>query len=549
MIVLPGLSEPLRAAGVCITSWREDDGCLRVQAQTATRRAACPRCAALSSRVHGHYQRRLHDLPSFGQPVTIVVEMLRFKCINDACALRSFSGTLGALAAPVRRRTERLDEALRRCGYALGGAAAARLAAHLGVHVSDDTVLREVRRAGVMQPASPPRVVGVDDWAITRGHRYGTIIVDLQKRCPIAVLGGREATVVADWLREHPSIKIVSRDRAGAYSEAVETAGPGIKQVADRWHLLANLRETVERMLMRRSASMREAARLATEEARASADPVGATVRAAVRSLTAWQRLSIERRAARKAQYDEIVHRRRLGDSFKAIGRAMELDQRTVSKFAQAPSFPERAQRPSGPMLLDRYRQHLVARVGQACPDAVQVWRELQAKGFTGSRATVRDAMVRARRSASKETRQSTAQRGMGCPSSRRAYAWLVGWPSVESPEIKREHRSFIETLCRIDPSISIAGSLARHFMGLIRRRDRAGFKTWMERTRACAVPELKRFAASLHADLSAVREAFSSPWSSGQVEGQINRLKFLKRQMFGRASLDLLRLRVLHPN
>ena len=122
MIVLPGLSEPLRAAGVRITSWREDDGCVRVLAQTATRRAACPRCAALSSRVHGHYQRRLHDLPSFGQPVTIVVEMLRFKCINDACALRSFSGTLGALAAPARRRTQRLDEALRRCGYALGRA-------------------------------------------------------------------------------------------------------------------------------------------------------------------------------------------------------------------------------------------------------------------------------------------------------------------------------------------------------------------------------------------------------------------------------------------
>ena len=139
---------------------------------------------------------------------------------------------------------------------------------------------------------------------------------------------------------------------------------------------------------------------------------------------------------------------------------------------------------------------------------------------------------------------------GGPCPSPRRAYAWLVGWHGRHTTQRKlSDHQRFVQTLHRIEPSIAVGGRLARNFLGLIHRRDLAGFDQWLERARNCVVPELRRFATGLRADLDAVRAAFSSPWSSGQVEGHVNRLKFLKRQMYGRAGLDLLRVRVLHPN
>jgi transposase len=118
-------------------------------------------------------------------------------------------------------------------------------------------------------------------------------------------------------------------------------------------------------------------------------------------------------------------------------------------------------------------------------------------------------------------------------PSAQRAYAWLVGWDERGNQVPKRaEHRQFVEALCAIEPQIAQASSLPREFLGLIHRRDVAGFGWWLARARDGKAPEIRRFADSMTADLSAVRAAFESPWSSGQVEGQINRLKFLRRQM-----------------
>jgi transposase len=164
---------------------------------------------------------------------------------------------------------------------------------------SRDTLLRKLRRLGSNVTPATPVVVGIDDWAITRGHRYGTIVVDLEHRCPIEVLDGRESTSVADWLQRHPSINVVARDRAGAYSDAVHSVIPHAQQVADRWHLLANLRETVERLLLRHNARLREAAQLVVENPLPQTQPDGAADGAV--PLLAWQKLSIDRRAARLA--------------------------------------------------------------------------------------------------------------------------------------------------------------------------------------------------------------------------------------------------------
>ena len=285
MTVIPGLSQPLKAVGKHVGGWSEDEDRLWVNAIGSVRRAACPSCSRRSSKLHGSYLRRLDDRPCFGQRVTLSVEVRRLKCGNPKCPQRTFTERLDALAASSQRRTLRLNESLRSLGYALGGSAAARLAAKLGMSISDDTVLRELRRAGCPAPTTLPVVIGIDDWAIKRGHRYGTVIVDLETRRPIEVLGGREATIVAEWLGRHPSVEIVARDRAGAYSDAARTASPGAQQVADRWHLLTNLREAVERLLMRRATSLREAASTLSEALRIEAQPITVVAHATVLQL------------------------------------------------------------------------------------------------------------------------------------------------------------------------------------------------------------------------------------------------------------------------
>ena len=267
----------------------------------------------------------------------------------------------------------------------------------------------------------------------------------------------------------------------------------------------------------------------------------------------AWQRHSNARREHRLARYEEVVRRHKAGESIRAIGRAVNLDRRTVRGFVRADAFPERAQRARVSSLLDAHQEYLAARAAEGCRNAMQLWRELRARGFTGGRSIVRDAVAQLRAASPEGSRLhaiAAAVRTISPPSARRACAWVLGWEKRKLAENERsDRRRFVETLCRIEPAVAAARSLALNFLGLIRRHDLDGFDRWLPQARACAVPDMQRFAAGLEADLSAVRAAFSSPWSSGQVEDQINRLKYLKRQMYARAKLDLMRIRVLHPN
>lgn len=214
-------------------------------------------------------------------------------------------------------------------GHALGAEAAARLANALGLCTSADSVLRELRRVPERKRKPRPRVVGIDDWAIARGHQHGTIIVDLERREPSEVFAGREAIVVAAWMRAHPSIEIVARDRAGAYSEAVDIALPAAKQVSDCWHLLSNLRDNVERLLYRLGPQLRQAA----QQVNVSKVTLGRQGILSRNSQRSWERLSDQRRTTRLALYKQVMVLRAQGGSMKAIARELSIDQQTVRGF------------------------------------------------------------------------------------------------------------------------------------------------------------------------------------------------------------------------
>ena len=222
-------------------------------------RASCPVCGIQSSSRHSSYLRTLRDLSAQGTPVTIQARVTRWRCRNEQCDRRIFAERLPTLATPFARRTARLAGIVRLFGHSAGGRPSERLMARLGMPVSDTTILRSVKERAAAQPnRAVVRVVGIDEWAWRKGMNYGTIIVDLERRQVVDLLADRSAATTADWFKRHPEIEIVSRDRAGLYADAARQGAPQARQIADRFHLLKNLRETIERQLGRFEAPIRE---------------------------------------------------------------------------------------------------------------------------------------------------------------------------------------------------------------------------------------------------------------------------------------------------
>ena len=241
-----------------------DHGARRVtlRAQTTAASASCPACGTPSRRVHGAYWRSLGDVACFGRPTLLLVRVRRFRCAVPACPRRTFAEPLPGVAQTRARQTDRLRAVHRTIGLALGGNPGARHAAAMGVPISRTTLLTRVR-TGDAVPGPAVSVLGVDDWAWRKGQRYGTILVDLERRRVVDLLPDRSADTLAAWLKAHPGVSAVVRDRAGAYAEGAARGAPDAIQVADRWHLLRNSSDALRTVLDQHHRDLRAAARTA----------------------------------------------------------------------------------------------------------------------------------------------------------------------------------------------------------------------------------------------------------------------------------------------
>ena len=494
----------------------------------------CPACACPSTRRHSTYQRRLADLPWQGRLVELRVQVRRLRCANAACPRAIFAERLPGVTLSKARRTVRLREAQTSIGLALGGEPGSRLARKLAMPVSGDTLLRLVRAAGA-GPITPPRVLGVDDWAWRRGQRYGTILCDLEKNRVVDLLPDRSAAALAGWLERHPGIEVIARDRAGAYADGARQGAPEATQVADRWHLLTNMSDALRQVADRCHARLRAAAKAARAARKAKADAVPAALLRL--SLTKLEQSQRDRLAARQARFDQVVALRGRGLALDGIAAATGLSRSTVKRWLRRDSVPTwRKPRRAG--ILDPHRGYLERRWREGCRNASALWRELRGRGFTGRPGVVSRWAVGIRRRESAAARRPSPLR---VPSGRRLARLLT----TEPKELGPDDRRLVALVRTTTPELAEAAELAAAFARMVRDKNGGGGRLdgWLD---AAAASGLASFARGLRQDLAAVRAALVLPWSTSPVEGQINRLKTIKRQMYGRAGFDLLRRRIL---
>ncbi|WP_285705222.1 ISL3 family transposase [Microtetraspora sp. NBRC 16547] len=501
---------------------------LLICARTRYAEPSCPSCGTSGRRVHSRYRRRLSDVTCGDTPVTIELEARRFFCANPVCAAVTFAEQVPDLTAAYARRTPALSRLLASIALALAGRAGTRLSGKLGIHVSRSLLIRLIR--ALPDPEiGQVTVLGVDDFAKRKGHAYATVLVDMATHRPIDVLDERRGDVLADWLRDHPGIEVICRDRAGAYAEGARDGAPEAIQVADRWHLWKNLCDAVEKTVRAHRADLDEPAPQGEEPVEAATqDAPSATETGPIESRTTVR--TRERHAAIHALLTE-------GRNITQICRILGLDRKTVNKYRHAASADELL---NGPRFRSRafndFVPYLQQRWEEGCTDAAVLFTEITARGYRGSARSVRRYVQPLR-----------AALGMSAlppppPTVRQMTQWITRRPDrlTEDDQVQLK-----DVLTRSPRLTALAGHVAAFARLLLERRGQ-DLAAWMTAVEADDLPQLHSFARGLRRDQAAVLHGLTLEHSSGAVEGNVNRIKALKRQMYGRAKLDLLRKRIL---
>jgi transposase len=517
---------------------------VRITARTRTAQLACRGCGAVSSQVHDRYWRSLADLACGGRPVQVVLEVRRFCCGNPACEVATFAEQVPGLTGWYQRRTASLRALLEKVALALAGRAGCRLAAALAVAVSRFTLIRLVRALPDPQ-AGPVTVLGVDDVAKRKGHSYATVLMDMDSRRLTGMLPDREAETFADWLRAHPGIEVICRDRGGAYARAAREAAPAAVQVADRFHLWQDLAEAVEKTVLACLAALSppspgpqdpQPAAVPAGPAGAPAEPDG------VRDQHRHQRRLVARHRERYAAVQAL---RAQGCTIRQIARRLGLARNTVLKFARAASIDELlVKSTSRPSVLDPFKPYLNQRWNDGCTSAAALHEEIRARGWEGSILTV-ERYLRQFRTADGRDRQARAQPQLTAPSApplpkpRQVTRWIMTHPD----HLASHDAADLARLLDASPGLAAAAGHVRSFAAMMtRRQGLLALEDWLTAVEASDQPALRSFARGIRRDQHAVTAGLALPHSSGALEGKNCKIKYLKRLMYGRANFDLLR-------
>ena len=470
----------------------------------------------------------------------IALSVRRFRCAEPACPRATFAEQAGGVSQRYRRRSVPLLGMLAGFGLELAGRAAARLAGTLGIPVHSSTVLRLVMALPDPPVTAAPAVTGVDDFALRKGHVYGTVLVDMETGDVVDLLPDREAATAEEWLKAHPGAAVICRDRAGAYAEGARAGAPGAIQVADRWHLWHNLAEYAEKTAGRHRGCLLAAGHGTAagddqeEEASQEPCPENKVPPDGVLDACGRERRLVTRTRDIRARLDD-------GQSQAAISRATGLDRKTVRRFARAGSIDELlAGAVTRETKLDDFKPYLCQRWNEGVRDASALHAELRQRGWAGSVQTVRRYVAAFRKPG------TAPEPPPAVPKTRQITRLLLTRPDHLRPDEQAQ-------LADIRAQCPHLDSLARHVTAFAEMMANltggTSLDTWLAAVEADDQPELRSFATGIRNDKAAVINGLTLPYNSGKVEGTVNKIKMIKRQMYGRAGFSLLRKRViLHP-
>lgn len=499
-------------------------------------------------RVHSRYVRTVTDLPWAGIRVRLQITVRRFFCDNAICSRHIFAERLGEALPAFARRTTRLTKALCTIAFTAGGEGGARLAQAQAMPASPRTLLR-LLESSLLPATSPPRVVGLDEWAWKKGRSYGTIFVDLERKQPVDLLPDRDAAHVAAWLKKRSSVEIIVRDRSGLFADGASRGAPKAIQVVDRYHVIKNLVEALERFFLRKRSLLKALHEQQQEHATSRPLPLMDSIPSSAKAEAA----SLRRHAYYIELYEKIHQFQAKNVDVAAIARHVGVSRQTVYRYLHMKHPPERTRiQYTRKKLVEPYKSYLLQRWNEGCRNAQQLWREITKMGYTASVTTVSRFIAQLRKDSGtarsfKQVQPSTIYAWTG-EQKRPLTALQAARLLVSREETRQEwQQDALRRLSEIDKEMEATIRHVHSFVQMARQLQGKDLDGWLEEVEEHGIAELHSFAQGLRKEYQAVKAGLTLTWSNGPTEAQIQRLKLLKRQMYGQAGFTLLRQRVLH--
>lgn len=514
-------------------------GTLCINTSADQKSSVCPVCGKDSNRIHSRYLRTLLDLPVSGHMAKVKLKARKYFCDNSVCPRKVFTERFEYEIRPYCRRMIRANDLLARMALELGGNKGAAISGYVGIKVSPPTILRIIKALVIQPKTSTSGIIGIDDWAFKKGRTYGTVIVDLDRKEVIDLLPDREADTLAEWLKKHPEIKTVSRDRYGPYALGVKTGAPNANQVADRFHLLMNLGESTKRIFQAKGKELRAIFTLYNSP-KTQVPVLIETDQPAPGKLegTTHDISTANISVSRQHKFDKVKALLSEGLSLRRIAKITNLARGTVRNYMDLERLGKRQSRAS--TNLDAFINFLLQDENRG-KTYKELHKAITQMGFNGKYTQFcynmkevysRQPFIRTRPTAPIMVKTWTPTR-------------LAIMLYMEPRQLKGDDEEFLKLLFDESPQIKQLASLVRTFKNLFVAKEDGMLRNWIEEAikSECG---LRNFARNLLKDYEAVNNAVITKISNGQVEGQVNRIKNIKRRMYGRAGFQLLRKMIL---
>lgn len=520
----------------------------RISASIRSSRSRCPLCGKYSNRVHDYYFRTISDLPIFQSRTIILLKTRKFKCVNKHCQRKVFSEQIPAILR-YSRRTERAEKLLDTISIELTGRLGSILSKQLNLYVSSSTITRIAHNLPLPDIVRP-KVLGVDDWAYRKGVSYGTVLIDMETSRPIDLLPSRDGKVLKDWLLNNYDVKIVSRDRASSYAAAIVEACPSAIQIADRFHLLMNLSDALDTYFKSISRRIKSLIASRATDFLELPEEKPANIKEKIKEdqivLTAQE--AIDAKVDQRMDiFLKVKELQANGTPIKRIATELRMSRNTVkSYFKQESLSPRKSSRSTN---IEVFTDLIIARLGRNGHKLMDIFKEIKMLGYTGGRT---QGCYHIKRIKEYHEIKTPGYKEIAQPkipylkplSSRK----LAKYISCNLMDIKDHHeRFYLQTLLDNITEIKVVRKLAQIFKTMLARRC-GNIKRWIDFVKHSKykLAGLKSFARGLLTDIDAVENGIKMSWSNGAVEGHVNRIKSIKRQMYGRASFELLRRKVI---